>query len=131
MDGAHPSSRLAALIARDAFAFIFHFACQEIVECGADDGDGSEFADLSPAWRDGSREDVRAELKFEGEREITRQRQTNTVLAFDALLNQRAKELITRNRDAHPYDERADGLDDQLEPLHGVRDHALRSRRAR
>jgi hypothetical protein len=55
--------------------FLIHLAHEEIVEAGADDGDGSEFADPIPGGRDGRGEDVRAELEFEREGEKARERE--------------------------------------------------------
>jgi hypothetical protein len=56
------------------FPFLLHLAHKEIVEAGADDGDGSEFADLIRGGCDDRGEDVRAELEFEREGEIARGR---------------------------------------------------------
>lgn len=106
-------------------AFFSHLAREKKVERGANHGDSSELADLVPVRADRSGENVGSELKFERKCEIASQHQADPVVAFNLGRDERAKELISRAQDAKPDDDRANRLDGQLQPLHGVDDRTL------
>lgn len=53
--------------------FLSHLAGEEVVEGGADRGDGGELSDLVPARRDRGRENVRGELELQGHGEVVRE----------------------------------------------------------
>lgn len=55
------------------------FFSQKVVEAGANHRNGGELGNLFLRRVDGGRKNIRAELKFEGEGQIARQNQANSI----------------------------------------------------